>query len=105
VALYGLASIQESKEESVSPSGIHRRTNDGVRPVCGNEIPFRQRISCTIAEACIATGLGRAKLYELIKQNRIATVKVGARTLINVGSLVAAFEQPRPNESNASARA
>jgi excisionase family DNA binding protein len=93
------------KRESVSPSGARLHTDDGVRLVCRNEIPFRERISCTVAEACVATGLGRTKLYELIKQKRIATVKVGARTLINVGSLVAAFEQPRPNESNASARA
>jgi excisionase family DNA binding protein len=55
-------------------------------------IPFSERISCTVAEACSATGLGRTKLYELIKQQRIATTKIGGRTLINVMSLVSAVE-------------
>jgi excisionase family DNA binding protein len=53
-------------------------------------IPFRERITCTVGEACSATGLGRTKLYELIKRRQIATTKVGSRTLINVGSLVSA---------------
>jgi excisionase family DNA binding protein len=68
-------------------------------------IPFRQRISCTVAEACGATGLGRTKLYELIKLKRVATTKVGARTLINVGSLVSAIERPPTKEGNVGARA
>jgi excisionase family DNA binding protein len=55
-------------------------------------IPFDQRISCTVAEACGATGLGRTKLYELIKHKWIATTKIGGRTLINVKSLAAAVE-------------
>ena len=55
-------------------------------------IPFCERISCTVVEACSATGLGRTKLYELIKQKRIATTKIGGRTLINVRSLVSAVE-------------
>lgn len=67
-------------------------------------IPFRERISCTVAEACGATGLGRTKLYELIKLKKVATTKVGARTLINVGSLVAAIERPPTKESNGGAR-
>jgi hypothetical protein len=32
-------------------------------------IPFVERLTCTIAEACEATGLGRTKLYELIGQD------------------------------------
>jgi excisionase family DNA binding protein len=53
-------------------------------------ITFRERITCTVGEACSATGLGRTKLYQLIKCRRIATTKVGSRTLINVGSLISA---------------
>jgi hypothetical protein len=29
-------------------------------------MPFAQRLTCTIDDACEATGLGRTKLYELI---------------------------------------
>ena len=101
----GFRRPRNSKKVSACPSCNRSYTDDDVRLVCRNDVPFRERISCTVAEACVATGLGRTKLYELIKQKRISTIKVGARTLINVGSLVAAFEQPRPNERNASARA
>ena len=55
-------------------------------------IPFRDRITCTVAEACAATGLGRTKLYELIKLKQVATTKVGARTLINVELLISAVD-------------
>ncbi len=56
---------------------------------CGR-IPFRERLTCTIEEGCAATGLGRTKMYEFIKDNRVATTKVGRRTLIVVATLVAA---------------
>jgi hypothetical protein len=46
-------------------------------------IPFPERITRTIGEACAATGLGRTKLYELIKGQRVARTKVGARTLMS----------------------
>ncbi len=47
-------------------------------------IPFRERLSCTIPEACAATGLGRTKLYEQIGAGRVQTRKFGTRTLIVV---------------------
>jgi excisionase family DNA binding protein len=51
-------------------------------------IPFRERISATIAEACEASGLGRTKLYELIGSGKVRTKKVGHRTLVSVSSLL-----------------
>jgi hypothetical protein len=50
-------------------------------------VPFRERISCTIPEACSATGIGRSKLYEEITAGRVVTRKVGKRTLVLVQSL------------------
>jgi hypothetical protein len=50
-------------------------------------VPFRERISCTIPEACAATGIGRSKLYEEITAGRVVTSKVGKRTLVLVHSL------------------
>jgi hypothetical protein len=50
-------------------------------------IPFRERIACTIPEACLATGLGRSKLYAEIAAGRVATRKVGRRVLVIVESL------------------
>jgi hypothetical protein len=51
-------------------------------------IPFKERISATVAEACEASGLGRTKLYELIGAGKVRTKKVGHRTLVLVPSLL-----------------
>ena len=50
-------------------------------------IPFAQRLTCTIAEACEATGLGRTKLYELIGEGHLETTTVGRRRLVSIRSL------------------
>lgn len=51
-------------------------------------MPFAQRITCTIDDACEVTGLGRTKLYELIAARRIATTTIGRRRLVVVRSLL-----------------
>lgn len=55
-------------------------------------VPFAQRLSCTIAEACEVTGLGRTKLYELIGESHLATTTVGRRRLVLVRSLLSLLE-------------
>jgi len=50
-------------------------------------IPFAQRLTCTIDEACQATGLGRTKLYELIGAGYLDTTTIGRRRLVLVRSL------------------
>lgn len=50
-------------------------------------IPFAERISCTIEEACSASGLGRTKLYELIGAGSLETTMIGRRRLVLVRSL------------------
>ena len=51
-------------------------------------IPFAARLSCTIEEACEATGIGRTKLYEEIGAGRVETMNIGKRRLVLVRSLV-----------------
>lgn len=51
-------------------------------------IPFAERLTCSIAEACCAAGVGRTKLYELIDEGAIQTTKIGRRRLVRVPSLV-----------------
>jgi excisionase family DNA binding protein len=46
-----------------------------------------QPLSVRIPDACRMTGIGRSKLYELIRDGRIRTIKVGAITLIPVCAL------------------
>jgi excisionase family DNA binding protein len=58
-------------------------------------IPFRERISCTVAEACDATGIGRTKLYELIRLKQVAAKKIGRRTVILIPTLLAEIEGRR----------
>jgi excisionase family DNA binding protein len=52
------------------------------------DVPFRERIFCTINEAAQATGSGRSKIYELIKAGRIRTIRIDGRTKILVESLL-----------------
>lgn len=51
-------------------------------------IPFAQRLTCTVAEACQATGLGRTKIYELIGNGLVTTTTIGRRRLVVVQSLL-----------------
>ena len=53
-----------------------------------SNIPFAQRLACTIDEACQATGIGRTKLYEEISAGRIESVTIGKRRLVLVPSLL-----------------
>ena len=51
-------------------------------------IPFAQRPTCTILEACEAIGIGRSKLYELIGDGHLDTTRIGRRRLVRVPSLL-----------------
>ena len=57
-------------------------------PKSSGEIPFMQRPTCTIQEACKAAGMGRTKFYELINGGELKTVSVGRRRLVQVPSLL-----------------
>jgi excisionase family DNA binding protein len=59
-----------------------RRQTNGAIQAEAVVIPFAERLSCTIAEACEVTGLGRTKLYELIGAGCLATTTVGRRRLV-----------------------
>jgi excisionase family DNA binding protein len=54
----------------------------------GKLVPFRERLSCTVHEACMVTGLGRTKLYELIGSGQLITTTIGRRRLVIVRSLL-----------------
>lgn len=49
--------------------------------------PGMERIAVSIEEARYAIGIGRTKIYELIKEGRLKTFKLGRRTLIKVESI------------------
>lgn len=53
------------------------------------ELPPPTPITVRIREACQLTGIGRSKLYMLIGEGYIETVKVGSMTLVTMRSLEA----------------
>jgi excisionase family DNA binding protein len=65
-------------------------------------IPFAQRVTCTIADACEATGLGRTKIYELIGNGRLVATSVGRRRLVVVASLLTLMKTNRSRTGHAS---
>ncbi len=68
------------------------------RPEAEAGIPFVERLTCTIAEACKATGLGRTKLYELIGEGRVDTARIGRRRLVKVRSLQRLVDMTAANQ-------
>jgi excisionase family DNA binding protein len=67
-------------------------------------MPFAQRLTCTIAEACKATGLGRTKLYELIGGGYLDTITIGRRRLVRVTSLLSLVTSNSDSERHRAAR-
>jgi excisionase family DNA binding protein len=59
-----------------------------------NEIPFVERLSCTVLQACTATGLSRSTIYEEIAAGRIKSTTVGRRRLVIVSSLKTLISLP-----------
>jgi excisionase family DNA binding protein len=51
-------------------------------------MPFRQRLGCSVTEACEALPIGKTKMYELLSKGRIKHRKYGSRIIIDVPSLL-----------------
>ena len=54
--------------------------------------PFSERVTCTVSEACAASGLGRTKIYEVLADGRLQSIRVDRRRLIVVKSLLKLLE-------------
>lgn len=63
-------------------------------------IPFQERPTCSIAEACTAIGLGRTKLYELMDDGIVQTTKIGRRRLVRVPSLLRFLNVAHPGHGD-----
>jgi len=59
-----------------------------ARKFASSTIPFVERPTCTIAEACSAVGFGKTKLYELIDGGAVDSIRIGRRRLVRVPSLL-----------------
>jgi len=49
---------------------------------------YAGRITLSIAETCKAIGIGRSSIYDAIKDEELAVVRKGRRTLVPVGELL-----------------
>jgi excisionase family DNA binding protein len=57
-------------------------------------------ITVRIPEACRMIGIGRSKMYELIQEGRVETVKLGTSTLVVVESLASLIAGIRQEQRN-----
>ncbi len=62
-------------------------------------VPFRERVACSIDEACAAGGFGRTTAYGLIGSGRLKTTKLGKRTLVLIDSLIKLIDPERVETS------
>ena len=58
------------------------------KPTPNQTLPFRERLGCSPSEACVALGIGRTLLYELIAEGRVEVTKLGRRTIVSIPSLL-----------------
>lgn len=59
-----------------------------VRTDGTERIPFRDRLTCSVDDACDASGLSRSLIYQKLKSGEIESKKVNSRRLIVVPSLI-----------------
>jgi len=60
-----------------------------------SSIPFGERPTCTVAEACSAAGLGKTKFYELMRMGKVDSTTLGRRRLVRVPSLLRLLNEER----------
>ncbi len=85
-------------ETNPAPNENRRAASKQVRKKA--EIPFHKRATCTIAQACAGTGLGRTLIYELIGEKLVESSTIKRRRLVNVPSLLKAVGYKPPAESS-----
>lgn len=70
----------------------------GVEPIGQSDrksLPFSQRLTCSVSDAVDATGISRAKLYQLISDGSLSSTTVGRRRLVHVWSLRSLLKDDR----------
>jgi hypothetical protein len=62
------------------------------------DIPFRQRLCCTVREACQTSSWGHDKIFRLIKEGRLESRKIDGRRMIVIASLLQLLGLDQPSE-------
>jgi excisionase family DNA binding protein len=88
-------------ETSPSKGATSQRGSPAIRvaidlqPAPESGGPSIEPLTVRIPVAVRLTGIGRSKLYELIQEGEIETIKIGSATLISVSSLKALLQKYR----------
>ena len=53
-----------------------------------DRVPFRERLTCSVSDAELASGISRSALYEEMRRGNLEYMKRGVRRLIYVASLL-----------------
>jgi excisionase family DNA binding protein len=61
----------------------------------GRSSHIRDRLTCTVREACHETGIGKTRMHELISGGVLESVKIGRRRLVKVTSLLRLVQEDR----------
>lgn len=48
----------------------------------GISVPPPDRFAYRVSDACVALGIGRTSLYELVKSGKLRLIKLAGRTLV-----------------------
>jgi hypothetical protein len=72
-----------------------RRGDQRGKNIPRETVPYRERVTATIACTLAATGIGRTTLYREIKDGHITITKFGTRTLVFVDSVLGVLEARR----------
>ncbi|MDG5487683.1 helix-turn-helix domain-containing protein [Sphingomonas sp. BGYR3] len=70
-------------------------TERSTHPHAGRPTTDFKPITLRIAEACRITGIGRSKLYQLIKAGEIEVIKLGTMTLVSMRSVEEMMERKK----------
>jgi hypothetical protein len=54
-------------------------------------VPFRERIWCSVEDACDVSGLRRTKIFEMIAAGELTSRREGRRRLVSVASILDRF--------------
>lgn len=60
------------------------------------QIPFWDRLTCSVDEACTVTSLGRSSVIKMMDSGKLETRKIGRRRLVLIRSLQALVAPPTP---------
>jgi hypothetical protein len=67
---------------------MSRHSNGNRSEAAEERVPFRDRITCSVADAEAASGISRSQLYLEMKQGRLKYIKRGTRRLVVIPSLL-----------------